>query len=77
MKQLYKHYAGFDDDDNLIWYVHELNTDQIVGEYFFEEDAIELCKFLEKGNGFAGFTPTFILRRVPKNINDAFTAEFA
>ena len=73
----YKVYSQFDDDDNLIWHVHETATDQIVAEFFFEEDAEVLCRFLEKGGAFAGFTPSFILTKVPTNINDAFAAEFA
>lgn len=77
MKQLYRYYHDFDGDDNLLWYVHEVNTDQIVAEYFFEEDAAILCNFLEKGGAFAGFTPSFMLTKVPTNINDAFAAEFA
>jgi hypothetical protein len=77
MKKLYKYYPEWDKDDNLLWYVHELSTDQIVAEFFFEDDAIALCKFLEGGNAFAGHTPSFMLVKVPTNINDAFTAEFA
>ncbi len=77
MKQLYKYYPDFDGDDNLIWYVHETATDQIVAEFFFEEDAEALCRFLERGGAFAGHTPSFILTKVPTNINDAFAAEFA
>ena len=77
MKKLYKYYPDFDGDDNLVWHVHELSTDQIIAEYFFEEDAIELCYFLENGGAFAGHTPSFILTKVPTNINDAFTAEFS
>jgi hypothetical protein len=77
MKSLYQYYPDFDEDDNLLWYVHELQTDQIVAEFFFEEDAVALCQFLEKGGSFAGHTPSFILTKVPTNINDAFSAEFA
>jgi hypothetical protein len=78
MKQLYRHYPELDYDDNLIWYVRELATDQIVAEFFFEEDAVELVKFLTNGGSFAGFTPTFMIRKVPgKDINEAFSAEFA
>ena len=75
----YKVYPELDSEDNLLWYVYELSTDQIVAEFFFEEDAIELCKFLESGHGFAGHTPTFMIRKVSlgKDINEAFSAEFA
>ena len=78
MKNLYKYYPEFNDSEELLWIVHEITSDQIVAEFFFEEDASELCKFLEKGGGFAGFTPSFILQRVPTlNINQNFQAEFA
>jgi hypothetical protein len=77
-KRFYTYYPEFDKDDNLIWYVFETQTEQIVGEFFFEEDAQDCLKFLEEGNAFSGFTPAFILRKTPQmtNINDAFTAEF-
>jgi hypothetical protein len=78
MKQLYKYYPDFDEDENLLWYVHELSTDQIVAEFFFEDDAIDLCKYLEAGNAFAGHTPSFMLVKVPNpDINEAFSTEFA
>ena len=78
MKKLYTYYPEFNDSDELLWIVHENASEQIVAEFFFEEDAAELCKFLEKGGGFAGFTPSFILQRVPTlNINQNFQAEFA
>lgn len=79
MKQLYKYYPELDNDENLIWYVQEIASDQIVAEFFFEEDAIELVKFLTNGGAFAGFTPAFIIRKVllGKDINEAFSAEFA
>ena len=77
MKQ-YEYYHEFDDNDHLYWRVYERSSDQIVAEFFFEEDAQQLCQFLERGGGFAGFTPSFMLRKVPvKNINDIFQAEFA
>ena len=78
MKNLYRYYPEFNDNEELLWIVHEITSDQSVAEFFFEEDAAELCKFLEKGGGFAGFTPTFILQRVPTlDINQDFQAEFA
>jgi len=74
----YEYYPEFDDNDYLHWCVYEKASEQVVAELFFEDDAQELCKFLEKGGGFAGFTPSFILQRVPvKNINENFQAEFA
>lgn len=74
----YEYYHEFDADDQLYWRVYEKASEQIVAEFFFEDDAQELCQFLERGGGFAGFTPSFILQKVPvKNINETFQAEFA
>lgn len=74
----YKYYPEFNDNEELLWLVHEEASDQIVAQFFFEEDAQALCSFLSKGGGFAGFTPSFILQRVPvQDINQNFQAEFA
>ena len=78
MKNLYRYYPEFNDNEELLWLVYEQLSNQVVAQFFFEEDAEELCRFLEKGGGFAGFTPSFILQRVPTlNINQDFQAEFA
>ena len=74
----YDCYPEFDESDYLHWYVYEKVSQQIVAEFFFEDDAQEYCQFLEKGGAFAGFTPAFILQRVPVlDINQNFQAEFA
>lgn len=74
----YTYYPEFNNNDELLWLVYENASDQVVAEFFFEEDAAALCEFLERGGGFSGFTPSFILKRVPfKNINENFLAEFA
>ena len=74
----YKYFPEFNDNEELLWLVYEEMSEQIVAQFFFEEDAQDLCKFLEKGGGFAGFTPAFILQRVPiQDINRDFQAEFA
>lgn len=78
MKKLYTYYPEFNNNDELLWLVYENTSDQVVAEFFFEEDAQDLCSFLDKGGGFNGFTPSFILRKVPNiNINENFSAEFA
>ena len=72
------YYHQFDSNENLIWYVYEKATEQIIAEFYFEDDAEELCNFIERSGGFAGHTPSFMLVKVPmKNINDAFAMEFA
>lgn len=77
MKNMYSYHHEFKNDE-LLWFVYEKASDQIVAEFFFEEDAAELCKFLDKGGAFAGFTPSFILRKsTSRDINQAFSAEFA
>lgn len=76
--RLYTYYPELNDDDFLLWKIREINTDNIVAEFIFEEDAQEYMEFLEDGGGFAGFTPSFIIKKVPtKDINEAFSAEFA
>lgn len=78
MKKLYTYYPKINNDDEVVWLVQEETTSQIITEFWFEEDAQEYCGFLDRGGAFAGFTPSFILTRVPKpDINTAFTAEFA
>lgn len=78
MKKLYTYYPVFDENEDVVWIVYEQSTAQAIGEFWFEEDAKEFSSFLERGGGFAGFTPSFILTKIPKpDINEAFLAEFA
>lgn len=49
------------DEDDFYFSVVEKETDQVIGSYFFEDDAKDYCKFLNKGGGFDGFTPAFML----------------
>jgi len=74
----FKVYHKFDDNDCLEWHVYEKATEQVIGVYLFEEDAMEEAWRLENGGGFDGFTPNFMLRKVLSltNINDAFSVEF-
>lgn len=75
--RLYTYYPEFNDNDELLWLVYENTSDQVVAEFFFEEDASALCSFLENGGGFAGFTPSFILKKINIGMNDAFSMKFA
>lgn len=78
MNRLYTYYPQIDEDDCLLWHVYENASEQIIESFLFEEDAIEFMKSLEKGHGFNGFTPRFMLIKPPKtDINAAFSAEFA
>jgi hypothetical protein len=78
-ERLYTYYPEFDENDYLLWHVYEKRTNQVIHSFFFEDDAQEYMEQLENGQGFAGFTPSFITRKVPsvKDINEAFSAEFA
>ena len=74
----YQYYPQFDENECLFWRIRERATSQVVAEFFFEDDAQEYCEFLESGGAFAGFTPSFIIKKVPiQNINENFQAEFA
>ena len=73
----YTYYPEFDENDCLEWHVYETATEQVIATFLFEEDAVLETNRLERGGGFDGFTPSFMLRKVTfNNINDAFTAEF-
>mgnify|MGYP006272959241 CR=1 FL=1 len=74
----YTVYHEFDENDCLLWHVFENTTQQVISTFIFEDDAQEYCRFLEKGGAFAGFTPSFVLKKTHSiDINDAFAAEFA
>jgi hypothetical protein len=57
--------------DDYVWNVYEKNTEQVIETFFFEEDAINFAKFLDKGGAFDGFTPNFILKSIPDMDIDA------
>ena len=77
--KLYTYYPEFDKNDYLLWHVYEKQTQQVIDSFLFEEDAADLAEDMENGMGFAGFTPSFMVRKVSasKDINEAFSAEFA
>lgn len=66
------------DDQDFFWAVAENQTEQIVDAFVFQEDAEDYARFLEKGGGFAGFTPSFMLRtvKVPESLDESFIREF-
>lgn len=49
------------EDVTFSWCVIEAQTQQIIAEYAFEEDAIDMTNHLLDGHGFDGFTPAFFL----------------
>ena len=63
-----------------LWDVIEIQTEQVIDTFPFMEDAGKMVKNLSKGRGFAGWTPSFFVRtKLPKgvDINEAFEAEFS
>lgn len=78
MKALYSYYPEFNEHEDVVWLVEEKSTGQIISEFWFEEDAAEYAAFLERGGGFAGFTPNFVIKKTYSvDINEAFAAEFS
>jgi len=67
------------ENDDFIWHVYELTTEQVIQSFYFEDDAMAMAQFMERGGAFAGFTPTFMLRSVNLDfdtVNDEFTRAF-
>lgn len=79
MNRKYTYFPEFVENDCLLWHVYENTTQQVIDSFVFEDDAVEFMEHLETGNGFDGFTPSFILQKatITKDINEAFSAEFA
>jgi len=66
------------DQDDFFWGVAENQTEQIIDTFFFQEDALDYARFLSKGGGFDGFTPSFMLKSVtiPETIDESFMRQF-
>jgi len=67
-------------DDDYVWEVYESATNQVIDIFYFEEDALNMAAFYNDGGGFAGFTPSFMVRNVTPpvtNVNEEFTRFFA
>jgi hypothetical protein len=67
-------------NDDYVWQVIETTTNQIIQTLYFEEDASDYASFYNDGGGFAGFTPSFMVRNVTPsvtNVNEEFTRFFA
>lgn len=71
----YMYDAITDENDNVVWLVQETQTEQIINSFLFEEDALEYCNFMNRGGGFDGWTPHFMLKQsfIP-DINEEFEA---
>ena len=65
----------FKNNNDYLWAVFELATEQVIDTFYFEEDANALAKTLDRGRGFAGWTPAFLLTKVvvKEDINQKFS----
>ena len=65
----------FKNNNDYLWAVFELATEQVIDTLYFEEDANALAKTLDRGRGFAGWTPAFLLTKVvvKEDINQKFS----
>jgi hypothetical protein len=65
----------FKNNNDYLWAVFELATEQVIDTFYFEEDANALAKTLDRGRGFAGWTPAFLLTKVvvKEDINQRFS----
>lgn len=66
--------------DDFFWNVLEKKTAQVIRTFYFEEDALDMARFMEKGGAFDGYTPAFILNsaQLPsEDVNEKFTRTFS
>jgi hypothetical protein len=66
--------------EDYVWELYESSTNQVLNTFYFEEDALQMAAFYSQGGGFAGFTPSFMVRNVTSsvtNVNEEFTRVFA
>lgn len=65
--------------DDYLWNLYEKQTNQVIGTFFFEDDAIERAQLMEKGGGFDGYTPAFMLipiQSLAEDVNQKFENTF-
>lgn len=62
-------------EGDFMWELIERESEQVIGYYFFEEDAEAAARFMDTGGAFSGWTPTFILQEVAnkRDINLEFS----
>ena len=60
-----------------VWEILETATQQVIENFFFEEDAIDFAETLEE-SAFEGWTPSFMLKKVEisNDINQRFSSLF-
>lgn len=62
------------DETDFQFNVFETSTSQIIKTFFFQDDAEDYLKFLNRGGAFNGWTPSFMLRKV--NVEYDLNQEF-
>lgn len=63
--------------DEFVWCVWESKTGQVIKNFFFQDEAEEYGRFLNRGGAFDGNTPPFILQNVDiKKLNQSFQTSF-
>lgn len=62
------------DETDFQFNIFETSTNHIIKTFFFQEDAEDYLKFLNRGGAFNGWTPSFILRKV--NVEYDLNQEF-
>ena len=56
-------YGMVNDGPLFFWRIMETKTEQIMGDFIFEEDCIGQMNFLLAGGAFGGWTPWYLLRK--------------
>ena len=65
------------EEDDFFFGVYEEQSEQVIDFFYFHEDAEKIIDFMERGGAFAGFTPAFMLRSVPRPKSDLNTGQKA
>jgi len=53
---------------DFLWCIFEKTTEQVVGSFFFEDEAQAYHNFLKRGGAFDGRTPSFILIEIKNRL---------
>ncbi len=61
--------------DDFFWTLHEHATGSVIAKFYFEDEAKEYAKVIERGGVFAGFTPAFMLIEPKMSVNDKFAVK--
>lgn len=51
-------------NNEFLWCVYEHATELVVNDFYFEDEARQYIKFLNRGGAFAGWTPSFFTEKI-------------